>query len=154
RLESQRLRSIHEHEQFSHVFPAMHSTPTNFPFRGQPFSVVLGDRASLPESFGDTFRIADRILPPLGRTAGGIDANDSVVADADVTKFPADCAGFAHLGQKILSLFDRSHGRAASGRRPHGSDERSNDKSAPPNTIGKPLEIIISGIDTDMRLVE
>ena len=62
----------------------------------------FGDIAGLAERVGDLLRVAGGILRPLRRARGRIDADDAVLADAEVAQLLADRAGLAHLGQEVL----------------------------------------------------
>src|SRR6266581_7133294 len=143
RLQTQRFRPIHQDEQLGHMLPAVHSAPADLAFCSQSFPVALCNRARFAEGFGDTFCITNGVLRPLRRTAGGINANDSVWANAYVPELLCNCTRLTELREKILPLFCRSHCRASSGGRPHRSDERSDGKVSLSNPIGKALEIIV-----------
>src|SRR5688572_11357997 len=111
-------------EQVHVLAPGLHPAPADLALGEQVFAVILRDLAGLAEGLGDPFGVADRVLLPVGHTAGGVDANAAARADADLAHLPADPAGLLHLIDEALALLGRSHGRAAAGARPDRRHER------------------------------
>src|SRR5262245_44110118 len=134
------------------MLPAVHPAPADFALGGESLSKALGNRAGFAESLGDTFRVSDGILRPFRRAAGRVDANNSILANADVAELFCNRTGFAQLRKEVLALVCRPHRRASARRRPHGSDKRSNDEVSLRNAIGKTFEIVVGGVDTHVRL--
>src|SRR5678815_1678676 len=62
RLQSQRLRTIDHYEQLGHMLPAVHTSPANLAFRGEPFSEAIGNRTCFSKSLSDALRVSDRIF--------------------------------------------------------------------------------------------
>ena len=77
-------------QQLDVALHAVHAAPADLPFGRQPLAVVLGDRRGLLERLGDLLRVALRILRPLRRARRRVDADDAVVADAEVAQLPGD----------------------------------------------------------------
>src|SRR5262249_9781078 len=110
-------------EQFRHVFPAVHSTPADLAFRGEPFAVSLRDRAGFAKSLGNAFRISNGISRPFRWAACGVDAHNSVRTNPDIPKLLCNGGGFPDLSQKVFPLFSRPNRGATAGRWPDGSNE-------------------------------
>ena len=85
---------------------------------------------------------------------GRVDADDAVLADADVLQLLADRAGLAHLGDEGLALLLAAHRRPATGRRPHRRNQRADDEVAPADAVGQLLQVVIRRIDADVRIEE
>ncbi len=64
----------------------------------------------------------------------------------------ADRARLFHLREKAAALGVTAHRRAAPCRRPHGRDQRADDKAACANTLGEPLQIVGTRIDVDVGI--
>ena len=85
---------------------------------------------------------------------GRVDADDAVLADADVLQLLADRAGLAHLRDEGLALLFAAHRRPAAGRRPHRRDQRADDEVAPADAVGQLLQVVVRRIDADVRIEE
>ena len=74
---------------------------------------------------------------------GGVNAYNSVLANAEVSKLLPDGAGFTNLGEKGAAFLLGSHGGPAAGRRPHRRDQRAGYKVARSQFFRESLEIVV-----------
>ena len=132
--------------------PAMHAAPADFAFGGQAFAVAGGDVAGFAKCFGDQACVAFGILGPLGGAGCGIDAHDAVRPRAQLAQLARDAAGFAHLGDEVAALFRAAHGRSAAGRRPNRRHQRADASPSDAHFVGEARQIVVAGIDADMRI--
>ncbi len=65
-----------------------------------------------------------------------------------------DAAGFENLGDELPPLFLGAHGGAAVGRPPNRRDHRADDESPGADFIRQGLDLVVGGVDVDVRLEE
>ena len=61
------IGTIHSFEGIEHCFPTVHTSPTDFTFCCQFFTIISSHIASLPESLCDQFGISYRVFGPAFR---------------------------------------------------------------------------------------
>src|SRR5262245_54642137 len=110
--------------------PAVHASPADFAFGRETFAEAFRNVTSLTERFGDSPRVAFGILRPVRGARRRIDADDAVLADAEVAQFPADVTRLPDLGDEVPAVLIAAHCRSAAGRRPDGRHERTDDESS------------------------
>ena len=102
----------------------MHCAPADFAFGGEPLAVSLGNGARLAKCVCNSHRVCGWIFGPGCGAHGGVNAYNSVLTNAEVSKLLADGAGFTNLGEKGAAFFLGSHGGPSADRRPNRRDQR------------------------------
>ena len=122
-LEADDAGAVGRLKRIDHRLPAVHAAPADLAFRCEPFAEILGDVAGLAPGLGDELGVACRILGPVGRARGRVDADDAIRPDAEVPKCLAQLAGLADIRHELRTVLRRAHGRAAT----HGGPDRRHD---------------------------
>ena len=99
-------------EQVHHVSPRMHAAPANLTLGSETFAVFGGNSPAFLERFGNELCVAGRILAPVFRIAGRVDADDAAGTCADFAELVSDAAGFPDCGDPAGALIGAAHGVA------------------------------------------
>ena len=139
-------------EQLHHALPGVHAAPADFALGGEPFAEALGHIRRGAEGLGDLLLIAFGIFVPLVWAGGRIHADDAVGSDAEESKLLGDAAAFADLLDELCAIGFGAHRGPAAGRRPDGSDHGADDQTLGAELVGDAFEVIVGGVDVDVRV--
>ena len=100
---------------------------------------------------------AMRFWLPIGSSyhaatgAGRVEPHDAVGADAQPPQPLGDAASLADLGEELRLLGLAAHGRAAAGRPPHRRHHRADLELPRPGLVGQLPDLVVAGVDVDVR---
>ena len=136
--------------------PGVHAAPADFALGGEPFAVVLGDRR---RPRGRSRRSSSGCpRGPCAQSpgaAGRVDAHDAVRADAELAQLLGDAAALADLLEELACV-----------RRPSpiaepppvggqtGATTEPITRSCARDLVGQRLEVVVGGVDVDVRSEE
>jgi len=153
-LKAEGLRAVDHLQQLDHAAPTVHPAPTDLPLGSQLLAVVFGDGAGLAEGLGDLLlALLGSGVPGLD-AAGRVDAHDAVGPHAQLAQAPGDAAALADLVEELLALLGGAHGGAAAGGRPDRRGDRADVQVPLPGLVGQHLDLVVAGVDVDVRGVE
>ena len=87
------------------------------------FAMVFGDVTGIMKRFHNRALAADGILQPIGRAAGGIDADHAVRPNAHLPQFHGNAAALFNLLQEVGAAFTGVERGTAARRRPDRCDD-------------------------------
>src|SRR5436190_15167052 len=122
RLESKRARSIHSLQQINHSLPAMHSAPADFALGCQTLAEPFSHITSLRKRLRNPLLIPFGVLRPIGHAARGINPDNAIRANTQITQRLSDMARLANLADKVLAVSFAAQRGTPAGWLPHVSD--------------------------------
>ncbi len=137
-------------EQVHHVSPRMHAAPANLTLGSETFAVFGGNSPAFLERFGNELCVAGRILAPVFRIAGRVDADDAAGTCADFAELVSDAAGFPDCGDPAGALIGAAHGVAV---KPNRCDDGADHEVLRPDLVSESLNAIVTDVDVDVRIV-
>src|SRR4051812_36213714 len=121
----------------------MHATPADFPLGGEAFAMPLGDVRGDTKSLGDFLLISFRILRPIARPGGGIDANHAPRPRAPLAELLADLARLVYRLDELFPIRFIAHRAPAARRGPHRRNERTDREILRLEFFREPFEPVI-----------
>ena len=114
----------------------MHARPTDLPFGSQSLPMVLRNLRRFLKGLDNRCGIGGLVLPPLlDPKFGAVDANDSVLPNAMILKYPRNPASHFDGRQKLFSRNRIAHGRITNGAWPYRSNQRANRETVTGNHV-------------------
>lgn len=154
-LEAKRPWHTDALKDVKHVFPRMHTSPADFSFGSETFTVISGDRGGLREGVDDTRCAGHGIFTPFSDAVlGRVDADAAILAHAVLVEDSGDTTGHFHGAEEFFLLGVITHSGAAVGTWPHWGDKGTDGESFAGDEIGDLLQFVIAGLRIGMRQEE
>ncbi len=153
-LEADRLGLADPFEEVDHLAPGVHATPADLPLGGEALAVVPGDLAGLLEGLGDLLLVPLGVGGPVADAAGRVEPDHAVGPHAQLAQPLGDPAALADLLQELPAPLALVHRRPAAGRRPDRRHHRADRQAARRCLVGQRLELVVGGVDVDVRGVQ